>query len=177
MIIFFKFSLIMLYRIIILIIIMVSFGCFNEISEKDQLNKKNPIGFYGEALSDEPVFSVEELLSAPGKNVGNSVLINGVISEVCPMRGCWIQVKDNNSKESIRIKVADGAIVFPLSSKGKNVIAEGQFSKLVLSEKKAKYWKVHLAAEKGIELDTAKIILDEDDYYEYRLYSKAAKIF
>ena len=167
----------MLYRIIILIIIMVSFGCFNEISEKDRLNKKNPIGFYGEALSDGPVFSVEELLSASEKNVGNSVLINGLISEVCPMRGCWIQVEDNNSKESIRIKVADGAIVFPLSSKGKNVIAEGQFSKLVLSEKQAKNWKIHLAAEKGIELDTAKIILDEDDYYEYRLYSKAAKIF
>jgi len=156
---------------------MVSFRCFNEISEKDRLNKKNPIGVYGEALSDGPVFSVEELLFAPGKNVGNSVLINGVISEVCPMRGCWIQVEDNNSKESIRIKVADGAIVFPLSSKGKNVIAEGQFSKLVLSEQQAKNWKVHLAAEKGIELDTAKIILDEYDYYEYRLHSKAAKIF
>ena len=156
---------------------MVSFGCFNEPSEKDLLNKKNPIGVYGEALSGGPVSSIEELLSEPEKNIGNSILISGVISEVCPMRGCWIEVKDNNSKESIRIKVADGAIVFPLSSKGKNIIAEGQFSKLVLSEKKAKYWKVHLAAEKGIELDTAKVILVEDDYYEYRLYSKAAKIF
>ena len=35
----------------------------------------------------------------------------------------------------------------------------------------------NLEAEKGIELDTTKVILDEDDYYEYRLYSKAAKIF
>jgi len=156
---------------------MVSFGCFDEISEKDRLNKKNPIGLYGEALSDGHVFNVEELLSAPEKNIGNSVLINGVISEVCPMRGCWIEIEDNNSKESVRVKVADGAIVFPLSSKGKKIIAEGQFSKLVLSEKQAKNWKVHLAAEKGIDLDTAKIILDEDDYYEYRLYSKAAKIF
>jgi len=156
---------------------MVSFGCFNGISEKDGLNKKNPIGIYGEVLSDGHIYSVAELLSAPEKNIGNSVLINGVISEVCPMRGCWIQVKDNNSKESIRIKVADGAIVFPISSKGKNVIAEGQFSKLVLSEKQAIKWKVHLAAEKGIELDTAKVILDQDDYYEYRLYSKAVKIF
>lgn len=167
----------MLSRIIILIIIIVPFGCFNEISEKDRLNKKNPIGVYGETLSVGPVFSVEELLSAPEKNIGNSVLIKGLISEVCPKRGCWIEVKDNNSKESIRIKVADGAIVFPLSSKGKNVIAEGQFSKLILSEKQAKNWKVHLAVEKGIELDTAKVILDDDDYYEYRLYSKAAKIF
>jgi len=167
----------MLYRIVLLVIISGSFGCINEISEKDRLNKKNPIGAYGEVLSERPVYSVEELLSAPGKNIGNSVLINGVISDVCPKRGCWIQVMGNYSKESIRIKVADGSIVFPLSSKGKNVIAEGKFSKLVLSEKQAKNWKVHLAAEKGIELDTANVILDENDYYEYRLYSKAAKIF
>ncbi len=63
---------------------MVSFACFNEISEKDRLNKKNPIGVYGETLSDGPVFSVEELLSAPLKNVGNSVLVNGVTSWKSP---------------------------------------------------------------------------------------------
>ena len=58
------------------------------------------------------------------------------------------------------------AIVFPLSSKGENVIAEGKFSKLVLSEKQAKDWKLHLAAEKGIKLDTAKVVLNEADYYK-----------
>ena len=167
----------MFYRIILLIVIVVFFGCFNKTSEDDQLNKKNPIGAYGEVLSDGSVYNVEEILVESEKHIGRQVLINGVISEVCPMRGCWIQVKDNNSLETIRVKVADGDIVFPLSSKGKNVVAEGQFSKLILSEKQARNWKVHLAAEKGIKLDTAKVILDEDDYYEYRLYSKAAKIF
>ena len=158
-------------------IIIAFFGCSNKTSEIDRLNKKNPVGAYGNALSDAPIYSVEDILSSPRNNIGNSILINGVISEVCPMRGCWIQVKDNNSQQSIRVKVTDGDIVFPLSSKGKNVIAEGQFSKLVLSEKQAKSWKAHLAAEKGIEIDTAQVVLEEDDYYEYRLYSKAAKIF
>ena len=167
----------MFYRITFLIYIIVSFGCSNKVSEIDRLNKKNPVGIYGNALSDTPIYSVEDILSSPRNNIGNSILISGVISEVCPMRGCWIQVKDNNSQQSIRVKVTDGDIVFPLSSKGKNVIAEGQFSKLVLSEKQAKSWKAHLAAEKGIEIDTAQVVLEEDDYFEYRLYSKAAKIF
>ena len=158
-------------------IIIAFFGCSNKTSEIDRLNKKNPVGAYGNALSDAPIYSVEDILSSPRNNIGNSILINGVISEVCPMRGCWIQVKDNNSQQSIRVKVTDGDIVFPLSSKGKNIIAEGEFSKLVLSEKQAKSWKAHLAAEKGIEIDTAQVVLEEDDYYEYRLYSKAAKIF
>ena len=158
-------------------IIIAFFGCSNKTSEIDRLNKKNPVGAYGNALSDAPIYSVEDILSSPRNNIGNSILISGVISEVCPMRGCWIQVKDNKSQQSIRVKVTDGDIVFPLSSKGKNVIAEGQFSKLVLSEKQAKSWKAHLAAEKGIEIDTAQVVLEEDDYFEYRLYSEAAKIF
>ena len=93
------------------------------------------------------------------------------------MRGCWLQVKDDNSESSIRIKVKDGEIVFPLSAKGKNIIAEGRFYKLELSKKQAKNWKHHLALEKGINLDTSTIILTSSDYYEYRLNSNSAKIF
>ena len=167
----------MLYRIICLIIIIAFLGCFNNNSEIERLNKKNPVGTYGKVLSDTYIYSIEELLSAPKNYIGDSILVNGVISEVCPMRGCWIQVQDSNSQQTIRVKVTDGDIVFPLSSKGRNVTAEGQFSKLVLSEKQAKSWKAHLAAEKGMEIDTAKVVLKSDDYFEYRLYSKAAKIF
>ena len=167
----------MLYRIICLINIITFLGCFNNDSEIKRLNRKNPVGDYGKVLSDTYIYSIKEILSAPKKYIGDSILVTGVISEVCPMRGCWIQVKDNNSQQTIRVKVTDGDIVFPLSSKGRNVTAEGQFSKLVLSEKQAKSWKAHLAAEKGMEIDTAKVVLKPDDYFEYRLYSKAAKIF
>ena len=161
----------------LLIVILVHFGCSDQNSEKDQLNKKDPIGLYGESLSDGSIHSVTELLDSPEKYIGSNTLINGVISEVCPKRGCWIEVKDKNTQRSIRIKVADGVIVFPLSAKGKSITAEGEFSKLVLSEDQAMNWKIHLASEKGIELDPSKVSLNEDDLYEYRLYSKAAKIF
>ena len=93
------------------------------------------------------------------------------------MRGCWIEIVSDDLKSSIRIKVTDGEIVFPLSSVGRDIIAQGDFEKLILSKKQAKMWKMHLAAEKGISLDTADIKLKEDDFFEYRLYSDAAKIF
>ena len=51
------------------------------------------------------------------------------------------------------------------------------FTKLELSKKQAKNWKYHLALEKGIELDTSKIVLTSSDFYEYRLNSNSAKIF
>ena len=167
----------MIYNNILLIILIIQIGCFNKESEKDLLNKVNPIGYYGNRISEGIIYDVDELLSSADNKLGTNLLLTGIITEVCPMRGCWLQVKDYNSNSSIRIKVTDGEIVFPLSAKGKNIIAEGMFTKLELSEKQAKNWKHHLALEKGIELDTSKIALSISDFYEYRLNSNSAKIF
>ena len=93
------------------------------------------------------------------------------------MRGCWLQVIGESDDKKIRFKVKDGDIVFPLSSKGRKVVAEGQFSVLKLNEKQAKNWKKHLAAEEGINIDTASIFLKDSDYFEYRLKTNGAEIF
>ena len=167
----------MRYNNILIIIIFIQLSCFKKQSEKDLLNKVNPIGYYGKHPSKDIIYDVDELLMSASESLGKNLLVNGIITEVCPMRGCWLQVKDYNSDSIIRIKVTDGEIVFPLSAKGNNVIAEGIFTKLELSEKQAKNWKHHLALEKGIELDTSSIILSASDFYEYRLNSNSAKIF
>ena len=165
------------YNNILLIIIFIQLGCLKKQSEKNLLNKVNPIGYYGNHPSKGIIYDVDELLLSASESLGKKLLVNGIITEVCPMRGCWLQIKDYNSDSIIRIKVTDGEIVFPLSAKGKNVIAEGIFTKLELSEKQAKNWKHHLALEKGIELDTSSITLSASDFYEYRLNSNSAKIF
>ena len=162
---------------ILIIAIIIHFSCSKNQSEIDLLNKVDPVGYYGDHLSKGLVYSVDELLSSSDGNLGSDILVTGMITEVCPMRGCWLQVKDDNSDSSIRIKVTDGEIVFPLSAKGRNITAKGIFTKLELSKKQAKNWKHHLALEKGINLDTSKIVLTSSDYYEYRLNSNSAKIF
>jgi len=167
----------MKYKNILIIVIVIHFSCSKNQSEIDLLNKVDPVGYYGDHLSKGLVYSVDELLSSSDDNLGSDILVTGMITEVCPMRGCWLQVKDDNSESSIRIKVTDGEIVFPLSAKGRNIIAEGRFNKLELSKKQAKNWKHHLALEKGINLDTSRIVLTSSDYYEYRLNSNSAKIF
>ena len=106
-----------------------------------------------------------------------NVLISGEILEVCPMRGCWISVKNIESEFNIRVKVTDGEIVFPLSSKGKQVDVEGIFSKLEFSEEQAKQWKIHLSEEKGIELDPEDAVINPSDLIEYRIIGKSAKIY
>ena len=168
----------MISRVLLIFLLMTCFSCNSNDSEQKLLNKSNPSGLYGYMSKTDKVYKVDELINNKDDYINKIVSVKGVIQEVCPMRGCWIQVggEDNNNKK-IRFKVKDGDIVFPLSSKGRMVVAEGQFSVLTLNKKQAKNWKKHLAAEKGIDIDTASIVLTGDDYFEYRLNTSGAKIF
>ena len=91
------------------------------ISETDLLHKANPDGNYGNEITLEVKHPIGKLLGSPQSYLGEEVLVSGEITEVCPMRGCWIDVKDLDTGSNIRIKVTDGKIVFPLSAKGKYV--------------------------------------------------------
>ena len=106
----------------------------------------------GVEISNTNISPITELLNNPSIYLGNNVAINGKIVDVCPMMGCWIEVKDSYSEEVIRVKVKDGDIIFPKESKNKEVLVEGVFSKLDFTEEQAILWKIHLAEEKGIQL-------------------------
>ena len=164
-------------RILLLTILCAYLGCTSKKSEEELLNKKNPSGIYGSLLSEGDTYNIIELISNKSIYLNKKVKVKGLIKEVCPMRGCWLEIVDENEIDKLRVKVTDGEIVFPLSAKGRNIEAEGQFSILTLNKKQAKNWKKHLAAEKGIEIDTADIILSQNDYLEYRLNTNGAKIF
>ena len=168
----------MIFRVLLIFSLVVCFSCNSNDSEQKLLNKSNPSGLYGNMSKTDKVHGVDELIHNKDDYINSIVKVTGVIEEVCPMRGCWLQVggEDNNNKK-IRFKVKDGDIVFPLSSKGRKVVAEGQFSVLSLNKKQAKNWKKHLAAEKGKDLDTASIVLTSSDYFEYRLNTSGAEIF
>ena len=162
---------------LLLILLCICIGCISNKSESDLLNKKNPIGIYGNFSSTEKIQNIVDLISNKDVLINKEVKVRGLVNEVCPMRGCWLEVVDENGIDKLRIKVTDGDIVFPLSAKGRNIEAEGQFSILALNKQQAKNWKKHLAAEKGIEIDTSEIILSQNDYFEYRLNTAGAKIF
>ena len=163
-------------KILYIVVLAYIAGCKNPDVESQLLQKKNPNGSYGNPISTKEAFNVDELLSVAQYKIGQQVVLHGLINEVCPMRGCWLKLVDENEKSSIRVKVTDGEIVFPLSAKGKNVIAEGVLAKLEFTEQQAKNWKVHLAKEKGINLTPEEVILSDVDYYEYRLNCTGAII-
>ena len=157
--------------------ILIFNNCQNELSEYERLNKDNPNGNYGSLINISNISSIDELINSSNEYLNTEVLISGTITEVCPMRGCWIKVKNKNSNNDIRVKVTDGQIVFPISGKGKSVDVQGIFSKLNFTEEQAKKWKVHLAEEKGIQLSLDDVEVKESDLYEYRIIGKSAKIY
>jgi len=159
-----------------LLVILIQ-SCNSQLSEKDLLNKKNPVGNYGNQFSEKKLFSVEEIISSSESYIGKHIIVNGEISDVCPMRGCWMSIEDSLTGSTIRAKVTDGEIVFPLSAIGHTASVQGIFSKLELTESQARSWKSHLLEEKGVDVHPDSIILDADDYYEYRLFCSAAEIF
>jgi hypothetical protein len=70
------------------------------------------------------------IVKSPKDYVGKTVRIDGLATAVCEEMGCWMAVADSAKKDAptIRLKVEHaGAIVFPMSAKGKHVSAEGTF--------------------------------------------------
>ena len=80
---------------------------------------------YGKELSGVRVVRIAELVSSPEKYLGEKVRVEGLVEDICPMEGCWIDILESQSRETIRFKVADGVIVFPVEAKGREVVAEG----------------------------------------------------
>ena len=155
----------------ILTIIFLSIPLYGQ-TLKSEITMEN----LGIEISNTDVSSITELLNNPSGYLGNNVTINGTIVDVCPMMGCWIEVKDFTSEEVIRVKVKDGDIIFPKESKNKEVLVEGVFSKLDFTEEQAIHWKIHLAEEKGIQLSSEDITLDASDLVEYRVQGLGAQI-
>ena len=72
------------------------------------------------------------LIEKPAEVVGKTVRVDGVATAVCEEMGCWLALSADGAKDSktVRLKVEDGEIVFPISAKGKNVSAEGVFEEI-----------------------------------------------
>ncbi len=82
---------------------------------------------YGKKITSTEKVKVSEILAHPENYEGKKILVEGTILNVCEKRGCWIELASDKEFESIRVKVKDGEIVFPMEAKGKTALVEGEF--------------------------------------------------
>jgi hypothetical protein len=82
---------------------------------------------YGNEITLTEKVNISQVLENPEAFEGKKILVEGTILEVCPKRGCWIELASDKEFETIRVKVKDGEIVFPMEAKGKTALVEGEF--------------------------------------------------
>jgi hypothetical protein len=112
---------------------------------------------YGAGVGKAEAVKVSELLAHPDRYVGKPVRVEGLITAVCPRRGCWMELASDQEFQAIKIKVDDGVMVFPLDAKGKVAVAEGIFRRLEVPAERVAEMKKHEAEERGVPFDPKSV--------------------
>jgi len=112
---------------------------------------------YGEQLTLTDTTLISTILTDPDTHVGQHVLVAGTVVEVCEKRGCWLELASDREFETLRVKVEDGVIVFPLSARGHHAVVEGVVERIELTEEEAIEQARHHAEEQGIPFDSTAV--------------------
>lgn len=114
---------------------------------------------YGKPLTLTEKTPISAILKDPKAFNGKRVQVEGTIVEVCETRGCWIRIASDKEFESIRFKVEDGVITFPLDARGKTAVAEGVVAVTTLTREQVIEQARMEAKERGTlaQFDPSKI--------------------
>lgn len=107
---------------------------------------------YGKEIELNEKTLISDILADPDAYVGKTVLVEGEITEVCAMAGCWMKLKSDKQGD-IRIKVKDGEIVFPVEAKGNKALVEGTVYAMEFNKEEAIAYLKHMAEDAGEEFD------------------------
>ncbi|MBP9203637.1 MAG: DUF4920 domain-containing protein [Kofleriaceae bacterium] len=112
---------------------------------------------YGAGLADGSVVAIDEVIANPQAFAGKKVRVEGMVTDVCPKRGCWFEMAGTGAGKKLRFKVQDGVMTFPMEAKGKHAVAEGVVAVTELSLEESKQHAEYQAKEYGIAYDPASI--------------------
>lgn len=112
---------------------------------------------YGAGVTVPESTSIAKILADPDAYVGKTVRIEGKVLDVCPMKGCWMELAQEGDGPSLKVKVDDGVMVFPVTAKGKLAVAEGVLEAIPMTRESYIGWMEHLAEESGKKFDAATV--------------------
>ncbi len=95
---------------------------------------------FGAGVTLKETTAIADVVKNPEAFVGKTIRIDGTATAVCQHMGCWMAVSESDKADAptVRLKVEDGVIVFPVSAKGKSVSAQGVFEKIAPNDAEAK---------------------------------------
>jgi hypothetical protein len=108
---------------------------------------------YGSGVTVEQSTLVSDIISRPGVYVGKTVKVKGLVVGVCTARGCWLDLAGDKPHEKIRVKVEDGAIVFPQAARGRQAAVQGMVEVMRMCPDEALKFRQNEARGKGVPFD------------------------
>jgi hypothetical protein len=112
---------------------------------------------YGKPLTLKETTRISDIYANPDKYKDKRVKVEGPIVDVCTERGCWIAIASDKDFQSLRFKVDDGVIVFPVSIKGLKATVEGVIAVTMLSVEAQIAQGQEMAKEKKTTFDPTSI--------------------
>lgn len=115
--------------------------------------QKVPGESYGSGVTLPETMSISELKANVDKYAGKEVRIEGMVTGVCPKRGCWFDMAGDKAGEAMRFKVKDGVMVFPMEANGKYAVAQGVVRKMPMTLEQSKRWATYQRDSYGVDID------------------------
>jgi hypothetical protein len=112
---------------------------------------------YGDAIGEAPLVALGDLVADTSAYEGKRVRVEGIVTDVCAKRGCWMNIGAEEGPEYVQFKVTDGVIVIPMSAKGGQVAAEGTVTRMEFDLETTKKFMAHKAEEAGEDFDEASV--------------------
>jgi hypothetical protein len=113
---------------------------------------------YGEPIGDAPLVTLAELVANTEEYEGEQVRVEGLVTDVCAKRGCWMNIGAEEGPDYVQFKVTDGVMVFPMDAKGGHAEAEGTVQRLELDLEATRNFLAHKAEEAGEEFDATTVV-------------------
>jgi hypothetical protein len=83
----------------------------------------------GTGVTLDTATPLADVIATPAGYAGRTIRVEGVVTAVCEHMGCWMTLAPagatGEKPATLRLKVDDGVIVFPVSSRGKTAVAQG----------------------------------------------------
>ena len=83
----------------------------------------------GTGVTLDTATPIADVIAKPAGYAGQTIRVEGVVTAVCEHMGCWMTLAPagaaGEKPATLRLKVDDGVIVFPVSSRGKTAVAQG----------------------------------------------------
>ena len=88
---------------------------------------------FGNSVGEGETVPIAEILADPEGFEGKEVRIEGTVSDVCPKKGCWMELRQGEEGPAVRVPMAGHSFFLPRDVAGRHARIEGRVAMRELS--------------------------------------------